>query len=274
MTIRAKTLLAATVLLAAAAGAVACTDLTVEPKSSVTSSNIFKDPSSYETFVAKIYGGLAVSGQEGPAGSPDIKGIDEGFSHYLRLLWQMEELPTDEAIIAWNDEGVKPLNTQLWPSNNQFLVAMYSRVYFQVAMANEFLRETTDDKLAARNVSGALRDQIKGYRAEARFLRALSYWHGLDLFGSIPLVKEDFPLGTTPPQQATRADLFNFVESELKAIRGDLPATAGSAYYGRATRGAVDMVLANLYLNAKVYTGTERYADARTSAEAVISSGF
>ena len=55
--------------------------------------------------LAKLYAGLAVSGQEGPAGQPDISGIDEGFSTYIRQYWKAQELSTDEAVIAWHDEG-------------------------------------------------------------------------------------------------------------------------------------------------------------------------
>lgn len=250
----------------------ACTDVTTEPKSTVTSANIFNESTSYKAFLAKLYGGLAVSGQNGPAGSPDIAGIDEGFSQYLRLYWQMEELPTDEAVLAWNDAGSQELNTQLWSSSNQFLGAMYSRVYFQVSLANEFLRETTDDKLAARGVSGQLLTDVHQYRAEARFLRALSYWHGIDLFGDIPLVTDADALTATPPPQGTRAEIFDFIESELKDIVTQLP-PAGAAEYARADQGAVNMLLANLYLNAEVYTGSARYGDALIAAQNVIQSG-
>src|SRR5215212_10619338 len=149
-------------------GGLGCTDVTTEPKSTVTGANVFNDPSSYRAFLARIYTGLAVTGQQGPAGNGDIQGIDEGFSHYIRLVWQMEELPTDEAAIAWNDAGVQELNTQLWSSSNQFLGSMYYRIYFQVSLANELLRQTTDAKLTERNVSDALRADIKSYRAEAR----------------------------------------------------------------------------------------------------------
>ncbi len=254
-------------------GSVSCSDLTVEPKSTVTTANIFTEASSYKAFLAKLYGGLAVTGQDGPAGSGDIQGIDEGFSQYIRLYWQMEELPTDEAAIAWNDTGVQELNTQLWSSSNQFLVSMYSRIFFQVSLANEFLRQTTDDKLTSRKVSTQLRADIKQYRAEARFLRALSYWHGIDLFGSIPLVTDATATGTTPPKQATRAELFAFAESELKAIQADLPAP-GAGQYGRADQGAVLMVLAKLYMNAGVFTGTDRYSDARAALERVIAGPY
>jgi hypothetical protein len=260
--------LAGAFLLAATAG---CTDTTVEPTSTITEANVFNDPGSYQAFLAKIYAGLAVSGQQGPAGQPDIQGIDEGFSQYLRLLWEAEELPTDEAVIAWNDIGLPPMNTQLWDRNNSFVVAMYYRIYFQVAMANEFLRETTDEKLAARGVTPELKAQIQQYRAEARFLRALSYWHGIDFFGNIPLVTEDDPVGATPPKQSTRVDVYNYIVSELKDIQGQLP-QPGPSTYGRATGPAASMLLAELYLNAEVYTGTADYADALAAAQDVIGS--
>jgi hypothetical protein len=254
-------------------GAVACDeDLTVEPKSTVTSGNIFNDPASYRAFLAKLYAGLAVSGQTGPHGDPDIAGIDEGFSQYIRGYWQLQQLPSDEAIIGWGDIGLPELNTQLWASSNVFIHAMYSRIYYQVALVNEFLRETTDEKLASRGVSAELKAQIQQYRAEARFLRALSYYHALDLFGNVPLVDESFDI-TGFPTQATRAEVFNFVESEVEEIRAQLP-TRTAAQYGRASQSAVDMVLAKVFLNAEVYTGTARYADARTAAEAVIGAGY
>ena len=268
-----KALLGAFVL---AAGVAACTDVTVEPKSTVSSANIFSDTTSYKAFLAKIYGGLALTGQQGPAGNAstqDIKGIDEGFSHYLRLLWQMEELPTDEVAIAWGgDAGLTDMNTQLWSSNNQFLVAMYYRIYFQVGLVNEFLRQTTPEALASRGVSGTLANDVKTYRAEARFLRALSYWHAIDLFGPVPLVTEENALGKTPPQQATRQQVYDFVVSELTAVRGDLPAPKGGQY-GRADQGAVAMLLAKVYLNAGVYTGTPHYAEALAEVQKVIGSG-
>lgn len=255
-----------------AVGVGGCTDLTVAPKSTITEANLFNDPNSYRAFLAKLYAGLAVSGQQGPAGQPDIRGIDEGFSQYLRLYWEAEELPTDEAVIAWNDVGLPEMNTQLWDAKNSFVVAMYYRIFFQVAMANEFLRQTTDEKLAARGVSGALLDQVHQYRAEARFLRALSYWHGIDLFGNIPLVTENDPLGATPPKQATRAEIYDYIVSELNEIQSQLP-QPGPDTYGRATGPAASMLLAELYLNAEVYTGTPNYPGALAAAQAVIQSG-
>lgn len=252
-------------------GLASCTNLTVEPKSSVTEANIFSDPNSYRGFLARIYAGLALSGQAGGAGLPDISGIDEGFSQYLRLYWETEELPTDEAVIAWGDIGLPEMNTQTWTSSSRMVVAMYYRVFFQVVLANEFLRQTTDAKLDERGVAGPLRTQIATYRAEARFLRALSYWHGIDLFGNIPLITESDPMGVAP-KQSTRADIYSFIVSELAAIHDQLP-PAGPSSYGRATPAAADMLLAEVQLNAGVYTGTTHYAEALTAAQNVIASG-
>ncbi len=256
-----------------ALGIAACTDTTQEPTSTITESNAFNDPRSYVAFLAKIYAGLAVSGQQGPAGQPDISGIDEGFSQYLRLYWEAEELPTDEAVIAWTDVGIPEMNTQLWASSNSFVVAMYYRIYFQVGMANEFLRQTSEEKLNQRNVSGPLREQIQQYRAEARFLRALSLWHGIDLFGNIPLVTEATLPNSPPPAQNTRAEVYNFIVSELSEIRAQLP-VAGTGTYGRATDAAANMLLAHVYLNAEVYSGTPQYAQALAAAEQVIAGPF
>ena len=259
----------------AALTAASCTNPTEAPQSTISSANIFTDTTTYKAYIAKIYAGLTVTGQTGPYGNPDIQGIDEGFSQYTRLLWQMEELPTDEAALSYNDAGTQELNTQTWGSTNQFLVSMYYRIFYQVTLVNDFLRETSDASLASRHVSAGLAATIKQYRAEARFLRALSYSHGIDLFGNIPLVVETDPIGSTAPKQATRAQVYAYVISELTALRTDLPApnAADPTQYGRATQGAVDMLLAKLYLNAGVYTGTADYASAATAAQRVISSG-
>ncbi len=268
-------ILSLTALLSVAA--VACTDPTVAPKSTVTSANIFNDPNSYLAFLAKIYGGLIVTGQRGPDGNPDIQGIDEGFGEYLRLYWYLQEMPTDEAVIGWNDPGLPTLNTGTWDAGNSMVNAMYYRVFYQVMLVNEFLRQSTDAKLAERGQNDpTLINNVHQYRAEARFLRALSYWHGIDLFANIPLVTENDALGATPPQQAQRADIYAYAVSELNAIIPDLPTggPADAATYARATKAAAHMLLAKLYLNAGVYTGTANYTGAVTEAQAVISAGY
>lgn len=234
---------------------------------------LFSDPASYEQFLAKLYAGLATTGQQGPAGQADISGIDEGFSQYIRGYWNLQELTTDEAIIAWNDQTIKDLHYQTWGASDVFINALFSRLDFQVKNCNEFLRETTDEKLDSRGVTGDLRNQIADYRNEARFLRALSYWHFVDLFGSVGLVTENSSSEYFLPEQATRQELFEYVESELLAIEGSLKEPHTNVY-PRADKGAVWMVLAKLYMNANVYIGTDRNADAMTYVNKIVNSNY
>lgn len=239
----------------------------------ITSAKVYEDPNAYRQVLAKLYAGLAVSGQQGPSGQADIAGIDEGFGQYLRGYWYHQELPTDEAVIGWNDQTIKDFHDQDWDANDVFINAFYSRIFYQISLCNEYLRETTDAKLDGRGVDGSLRSDIAVFRAEARFLRALSYYHALDLFGNVPFVTEEDAVGAFFPEQISRPDLYNFVESELKAIEGTL-LPARSNEYGRADQGAVWMLLAKLYLNAEVYAGKTAYTEAAEYSTKVIEAGY
>lgn len=251
----------------------ACTDLDIQPRDRATPENLFEDETAYRAFLARIYAGIAVTGQQGPAGAADISSLDEGFSNYLRQYWQLQELTTDEAVIGWGDEGLPDLHEHDWTSGNQFVRAMYYRIFFQVSMANEYLRETTDGKLDARNVSAPVRENIRLYRAEARFMRALSYWHGIDLFANIPFYTEESSVGSEAPQQASREEVFNFLDNELKEIEADM-AAPGANEYGRADRAALWMLQAKLYLNAEAYTGKPRFTECIEACSKVIGTGI
>lgn len=254
---------------------VSCTDdMNVSPKDDddFTSEAFYKDPSSYKQFLAKIYAGLAVTGQSGPDGSADIQGIDEGFGQYLRGYWQLQELPTDEAMVSWGDPTLPELNNHTWNADNRFVKAFYARVFYQVGLSNEFLRATTDEKLTSRGVSDAVKAEVKTFRAEVRFLRALSYYHGIDLFGKVAFATEEDLVGTKPVEK-DRAFVFDFLVKELNAIDADLK-DARTNEYGRVDKIAAKMLLAKLYLNAKVYTGTSKDAEALAAVNAVIGSSY
>jgi hypothetical protein len=158
-----------------------------------------------------------------------------------------------------------------WGPTNPWMSYVLKRCYTQITYANNFIIEAgkVDSKgFAADDVT-----RIKYFAAEARYLRAFQFWVLMDLFGNVP-----FTLVPTaqPAPYKTRADLFAFVESELKAVE-PLLLPAGSnhqdQYYGRADQGSCWALMARMYLNAKVYTNTERYADAATYAKKVIDNG-
>ncbi len=249
-------------------------DLERTPITDTTAATVFADFANYPNALAKLYGGLAHGGQESGGGSADINGIDGNFSQYTRLLFTLQELPTDEAVIAWNDGTLQTIHKMTWDSSNEFIAGMYYRIYTEIAFCNEFIRNTTDAKLAANNITGTNLTEAKYMRAEARFLRAQSYYHALDFFGNVPFVDESYlPGSPTPPKRITRADLFKYVESELLACATDLK-DAKTNQYGRADKAAAWALLARLYLNAEVYTGSAKYADVITYTQKVITAGY
>lgn len=239
-------------------------DLDITPKDPniITSKTVYDSPGAYKEGLAKLYASLAMSGQDGGDGQVDIAGIDGGFSNYLRQLWNCQELTTDEAVMAWNDATIKDFHWQTWTPNDVFISAIYSRIMYTVAICNEYIRATAGNTDA----------DILKYHAEARFLRALAYYHAIDLFGNPPFVTEaDLP-GAFFPKQTTRVALFAYVESELKAIENDLGDPKFE--YARADKAAAWVVLTKLYLNAKVYIGTERNADCVTYCKKVIAANY
>lgn len=254
-------------------------DLNIGPKDddqSISEAYFSSNPNAYKQFLAKIYAGFVVTGQQGPAGQSDLGGsVDEGFSQYMRGYWQCQELTTDEAMIAWGESDnrtIKDLNFNTWDKDNVFTEAFFARVFFQIGLCNEFLRESTPEKLTSRGISEDLKTQMVKFRAEVRFLRALSYYHGIDIFGNVPFMTDADVLGVKPVMQ-NREFVFDFIIKELDAIDGDLAAPKSNEY-GRADKAAAWMLKAKLLLNSKVYTKTDRSADALVAVNKVIASGY
>lgn len=245
------------------------------PQNDLTPEKTYATAGGYKSVLAKIYGTLAITGNTGPAGAPDIGGgLDEGSQvAFIRGFFNCQELPTDEAIVAWNDQTIHDFHDIKWTSADPFLKGMYARPIYNITLINEYLRESTDDKLAARSISGNDAADIKKSRAEARFLRAFNYWVMMDLFGNSTFITEDDGIGSSLPKQIKRADLFAYIEKELKAIDGDL-APVKTIEYGRVDQGAAWALLARMYLNAAVYTGTPKYTEAITYAQKVIGGGY
>lgn len=233
---------------------------------------------SYQELLAKIYAGLAVSGNSGGDGDPDVAGVDGGSqASFLRGLWNLQQLPTDEAHCAWNDVGIPDLNYITWTSSNVFIKGFYYRLYYQINLANALLRETSEDKLSSRGVSQADQDKIKAFRAEARFHRALAYYYLLDMFRNVPFVNEESPVGSTLPPQIMAADLFDYIEKELTECEADMldPFVGYNATnYGRAHKAANWALLSRLYLNAETYVGVKKYTESITYSKKVMAVNF
>ena len=248
-----------------------CTDLELSPLSGTTAGFTFTDANAYKQYMAKIYGAYMMTGQDGPAGNADLQLVnDEGFTSYMRAYWKAQQITTDETHLTWTDGGIQDMNQHTWTSENQFVRVLYYRLALIISLSNDFLEQSNDKNLADNGVTSADITEIMAFRDEVRFLRAMAYWHALDLFRNIPLVTS---ITTDAPSQATPAQLFSFIESELAEIETTM-SNPGANEYGRADQGAVWMLQAKLYLNAEVYIATPKYTECLTAVNKVIGAGY
>jgi len=243
---------------------VSCTkDLDQKPidPDSFTEENVFSNAQEAKGALAKVYASLSLTGQKGPAGKPDISDIDEGFSQFTRMLYNLNELTTDHAVVAWGDPGLQDLHGMYWAAGNDFTDAMYYRLAQTVTFANSFIENAANIESSA---------ELDYYIAEARFIRAYAYYNLIDLYGNVPLVTE---LTTDLPTQSNRQELFSFVENELLDIQNKLK-EAKTNEYGRVDKVAAWALLSRLYLNAEEWIGTPKYNECVTYSEKVMNSPY
>lgn len=238
-------------------------DLDTEPKYDMTLEYILQqDPKAVEGMLSRLYASFALSSVKGP-GDSDISGADPGESPFIRGLVNLQDFTADGMKNRWGDNGLDQLTTTSnWTDNNKFFKYAYDRIYYTVPQATNLILIMKSDNVKYEN-----KEQVV---SELRFLRALSYYYLIDLFGKGVLVNDETFNTSTPLPEASRTELFTFVETELKDIEGKLPAQNS---YARANKSAARMLLAKLYLNAEVYTGTPRYNDAASYINKVISEG-
>ncbi|SCY50867.1 RagB/SusD family nutrient uptake outer membrane protein [Flavobacterium caeni] len=241
-----------------------CTDdLNTEPKIEKTLEQLLaEDPEAINGMLSKLYAAFALSGPDGP-GSSDLVGDDAGESPFLRNIINLQDFTADGLKNRWGDNGLDQLTTtSQWDENNKFFRYLYNRVYYVIPQCNNII-------VALDNADVP---NSEAYKSEIRFLRAMAYFYMIDCFGKGVLVTEaDADAGISQPKpEASRIELFNFVESELLAIEDATPMTTS---YGRTNKSAVRMLLARLYLNAQVYTGEAHYSEALTYAAKVIDEG-
>ena len=215
----------------------------------------------YDALFNKIYASFALTGQEGPHGNKDLASFDEGQSDFYRMFWYMNEFTTDEAHWIWaTDAGVPDLLHNTYGATNDFSMGFYYRCYFTITLCNFYLDQIADDGT----------EETKHRRAEVRFIRALNYYYMMDMYGNAAFIEH---VSSEKAAYYTRSEFFNYVESELKTCEADL-ADAGKNTYGRVDKVAAEMLLARLYLNAEVYTGSAQWQNAMDYAEKVINNGY
>jgi len=264
-TIRINILVIGAILLASCVG-----DLDQYPHTQTTSADVYTTAANYKAVLGKIYVSFVIAGQEKGGGNADLSS-NSGYD-YMRCYFNLQECGTDEVASTWlSGDKVRDLTYISWDANDPWVSDMYYRIYYTISLCNEFLRNASDGQIS--KFTDSEQSDIRHYRAEARFLRALAYYHALDLYRNIPFVTEADPVGAFIPPRYTANQVFEYIETELKAIDGDL-LDKNNCEYGRAPKTAAYALLARLYLNAEVYTGQARYTDCITYCNQIIAAGY
>lgn len=235
-------------------------DLDVKPDDPNTKLEL-ADKAEFLGVLARAYGGLVLEG--------GITVDDGGAGVYTRQLFNQQELSSDEAIVGrnWNDAGIDEMSYSIPSKDNHWGYEMYSRINYQLGICNEFLR--TADREGKSFFSDA---ELESMKAEVRVLRDLSYYHMIDLFGRGPWTDENSLVGAIPPTY-DRQQLFDAIVSDLEDAAPKV-VPAAQQEYGRLSREAAYMLLAKMYLNAEVYTGTAMWDKCAETCKKVLESGI
>ncbi|MFN8356105.1 MAG: RagB/SusD family nutrient uptake outer membrane protein [Spirosomataceae bacterium] len=184
--------------------------------------------------------------------------------------WFMQSLSTDEAILParggnWYDnQNYIKLHYHSWDKDHGWTNSCWFWLSTIIGTTNQAL-SILDQTMPASNATKAQT------LAELKMVRAIAYFMMMDLYGNVPIYTAygDF----TPRENSPRADVFKFIESEINAALPNLSVETGAATYGRPNKWTAYALLAKMYLNAEVYTGSARLKDCIDACDAVISSG-
>lgn len=188
-------------------------------------------------------------------------------------VWRSQEVSADEIVIpgrpnGWVDGGIyKRIHQHNWFVEEDNVAQGWGRTYRGITLCNQLIYQIQTgyipmDEAAATKTM-----------AELKVLRASYYYIIMDMYGKAALSTEfNVPEGYLPPE-ASRTEVYNFVVSEITSNIDLLDETSGGAYYGRFNKWAAYTLLAKVYLNAQVYTGTARWAECQAACQAVIDSG-
>jgi hypothetical protein len=188
--------------------------------------------------------------------------------HYSLAYWFAQELSSDEAILPvyggnWFDgQGYIQLHRHDWNKDHGWITTVWNDANSIAGLCNQTMY------IFKNAPEGESKNTAM---AELKTLRAYAYWELLDMFGNVPL--DTIYPSPGVQAKATRAEVYNFVVSELKAALPFLKTTTGSATYGKVTAWMANALLAKTYLNAEVYAGTAKYNECIAACDAIISSG-
>jgi hypothetical protein len=230
-------------------GMISCTKLDQHVYSVVANENFWKTPEQIAAGIAPAYQAL----QALPDGA----------------VYNLNELTSDEMIAPtrggdWYDGGIwQQLWLHTWDPPADLVNNAWNDIYNGIGKINFILYQVN-----SLSEKPADLDKVN---ADLKTLRAYFYFLAMDLFGNVPLVT-DYKTDPNSVTNSSRQDVFNFIETELKDNIPLLSTAVDNTTYGRVTKWFAFSMLAKLYLNAEVYTGTPRWEDCMAACDSVIGS--
>jgi hypothetical protein len=233
-------------------GIPACTNLDEELFDTISEDNFFQTEEEFAAALGAAYAGL------------------RDFAFQDARFWNANEHSTDEAIAPtrgadWGDGGrwIR-LHQHTWTADDADFNDAWNFLYRGVNTCNRLIFQF-------ENFQGEIANR-EAIFAELKVLRAFYYYYLLDMFGNVPLVTSfDVPEGFLP-EQATRQQVYEFVEREISENIDQLSEDKSPLTYGRMTKWVAHTILARLYLNSGVYVGNERWQDCIDQCDAIINS--
>jgi len=171
-------------------------------------------------------------------------------------LFDLQEESADEIITparpnGWYDGGTyQRMHRHTWTSLQEQPSALWGRVYLGVVNANRAISLIESGELPVGAAKASL-------LAELKALRTYYYYILCDNFGNVPLITDYKDLSV--PKQSKRQEVYDFMVKELNDNMAQLRESAGTGMYGRFNKWAAKTLLAKIYLNAQVYTGTAAF---------------
>ena len=243
-------------ILMASAMMVSCTDLNEKLYDKVSMDDYGKNESEISTIVGGAYATLRGYGSNTPEGN-NVNSYPT-----CEYVFFTSECSSDEACIPtrgtdWYDGGrYQQLQYHTWDAENTGVLSLWRYNFTGVSKVNGIIYQVEKSELST--------DLKKKVEAELRGLRAYYYYNLIDNFGNVP-ISTDFTTQVLP-KNSPRAEVFNFIEKELKEV---LPLLPTGIQYGRFTQNVGYTLLARLYLNAEVYTGKPRWQDCLDACDKV-----
>ncbi len=185
--------------------------------------------------------------------------------------WRLNELTADQ--LAWPQKGRHGfdgaqwirLHGHQWTITDEAIKQPWDLLYQGIGYCNQIIKDLTAVDFPA---IGLTDEDKAAYIGEVTVFRAWHYLKLMDAYGSVPIVT--IPNEGLNPASVPRAEVFAFVEKELKDNVDNLPVLSAELV-GRITQAAGYAMLSELYLNAEVYTGTARWDDCIAASDKVIS---